>query len=484
VRLQDLAAILVGSELRGPGDVEVTSVAYDSRAVEAGALFCCVPGAVADGHAFAGFAVRAGAVALLVERWLDLGADLPGGAVPQLRVPDARMAMAQAAGVIWQHPSHDLTVIGVTGTNGKTTTTLALRSIFTAAGRRTEVRGTLSGARTTPEAPDLQRWLRAQADGGVDVVAMEVSSHALDLHRVDGTRFAAATFTNLSRDHLDFHRTMQAYFEAKARLFTPELAERAVVNLDDPYGRLLRDAATIPTEGYSLTDISELDVGAHRSRFIWRGHAVELQLGGRFNVANALAAAETARVLGVDDAAVAAGLCQPLDVPGRFQAIELGQPFSVIVDYAHTPDALEQVLGAASEIAGAGRVHVVFGAGGDRDRTKRPAMGAVAAAGADRVVLTADNSRHESTRDIIGAVRDGFDRSDVTRATELIVEEDRDAAIGLALRGADEGDIVVIAGKGHERTQTIGDVTHPFDDVETAERHLRALADPSRGSGA
>jgi len=471
VRFDDLSARLPGSERRGRGDLDITSVAYDSRAVEPGALFCCVPGAVVDGHDFAAAAVDAGASALLVERWLDRL-----GSVPQVLVPEARTAMALAAAAVWGDPSHELTLVGVTGTNGKTTTTLLLQAIFTAAGQRAEVRGTLSGARTTPEAPDLQRWLRDQVDAGVEAVAMEVSSHALDLHRVDGTRFAVAAFTNLSRDHLDFHRTMQAYFEAKARLFTPGLTERAVVNLDDPYGRLLRDAATVPTTTYSLDDVRDLRVGAHRSSFAWRGHDVELQIGGRFNVANALAAAETAFALGIDPAVVARGLQAPVVVPGRFQAIDEGQSFGVIVDFAHTPDALEQVLRAASEIAGGHRVHVVFGAGGDRDRTKRPAMGAVAAAEADRVVLTADNSRHESTRDIIGAVREGYDRSDVTRATELVVEEDRDVAIGVALAGAAPGDVVVIAGKGHERTQTIGDTVTPFDDVEVAGRHLRALA--------
>ncbi len=468
MQVQDLLGVLGLTEQDARDDRTVTfdRVDYDSRRAGPGSLFCCVPGAVVDGHAFAAQAVRQGATALLVERWVEV-------AVTQVRVPAMRPAMAQAAAAVWGHPSRGLEVVGVTGTNGKTTTTFLLDAIFAAAGRPSAVLGTLTGPRTTPEAPDLQEWFARRRDEGVRSVAMEVSSHALALHRVDATRFAAAVFTNLSRDHLDYHDTMEAYFEAKARLFDPVFTDLAVVNLDDPHGRLLRDASTVPTIGYSLADVDDVVIGAARSRFVWRGQAISLALGGRFNISNALAAAETATALGIDPEIVAAGLTRELVIPGRFEVIDEGQPYRVIVDFAHTPDALEQVLLAAREIAAGHRVHVVFGCGGDRDGTKRPAMGAVAAQQADRVVLTADNSRHEDTRAIIGSVKDGYDRTEGAVASELRIEPDRDAAIALALAGATAGDVVVIAGKGHETTQTIGDTVTPFDDRVAARRHLR-----------
>jgi UDP-N-acetylmuramoyl-L-alanyl-D-glutamate--2,6-diaminopimelate ligase len=365
-------------------------------------------------------------------------------------------------------------VIGVTGTNGKTTTTFLLRAIFAAAGRRGAVLGTLSGPRTTPESPELQRWLADRRAEGTEVVAMEVSSHALALHRVDATRFAAAVFTNLTRDHLDFHATMEEYFAAKRRLFTPELCERAVVGTDDPYGRRLLAEAQVPTVGYGLADARDLRVGAGGSTFTWRSATIRLRIGGRFNVANALAAAETARLLGVEEAVIGAALSGPVVVPGRFEAVEEGQPFRVVVDYAHTPDGLEQVLRAAREVAGGHRVHVLFGCGGDRDATKRPEMGRVAAELADRVVVTSDNSRHEDTRAIISAVRKGIEQAGGGVAPDVVIEEDRDAAIGIALRGAAAGDVVVLAGKGHETTQTVGDTVTEFDDRIVARRHLRA----------
>ncbi len=462
--LRSLAGGIEGAELLGEADgVEVLDVVHDSRSVTPGALFCCVPGARTDGHDHAAGAVADGAVALLVERALDLP-------VPQLLVPDSRIAMAPLAATFFRHPSRALSVVGVTGTNGKTTTTHLLRNVAEAAGRRAEVLGTLSGARTTPEAPDLQRTLAGWRDDGVEVVAMEVSSHALDLHRVDGTRFAVAVFTNLSRDHLDFHGSMESYFEAKARLFEADLAERAVVNLDSPYGRLLADTADIPTDTYSLDEAEDLELSASGSSFTWRGHRVRLALGGAFNVANALAAAHAASALGIDDATIAHGLSRGLVVPGRFELVEAGQPFPVVVDYAHTPDGLDQLLAAADDLVGEGptgergRVVVVFGCGGDRDATKRPAMGEVAATRADLVVVTADNSRHEETAAIIEAVKQGFERVHPRRAGDLVVEPDRRVAIGLALAAGRAGDVVLVAGKGHETTQDIGGVVTPFDD--------------------
>lgn len=472
MRLGDVIADLDAPDVAGDPETQVTDVAFDSRAVEAGTLFCCVRGAHVDGHEFAAAAVERGASALLVEHRVDLD-------VPQVRVADTRRAMGLVAATFFDHPSRSLTVVGVTGTNGKTTTTHLLRSVLVEAGLRAEVLGTLSGARTTPEGPDLQRRLAGWRDAGVEAVAMEVSSHALALDRVAGTRFRVAVFTNLSRDHLDFHRSMEAYFDAKARLFEPTYSDAAVVNLDSPHGRLLRDAAKIPTTGFSVDDLDDVTIGAARSTFTWRGQRVQLALGGGFNVSNALAAAETGRVLGIPVEVVASGLSRPVHLPGRFETIDGGQPFTVVVDYAHTPDGLEQLLGAARGVAGGGEVAVLFGCGGERDASKRPAMGEVAARLADRVVLTSDNSRGEDTGAIIDAVRQGFDRAPERRATELLIEPDRRAAIGLVLGAARPGDVVLLAGKGHETTQTIGDTVVPFDDRQVARDELAKLTEPT-----
>ncbi|HSL58118.1 MAG TPA: UDP-N-acetylmuramoyl-L-alanyl-D-glutamate--2,6-diaminopimelate ligase [Acidimicrobiales bacterium] len=433
-------------------DVRVTDVHHDSRRVGPGSLFCAVPGATDDGHRHAPEAVAAGAVALLVERPLGLG-------VPEIVVADARTAMAPAAATVFGHPSRDLVVVGVTGTNGKTTVTHLVRAALEAGGRRAEVIGTLSGARTTPEAPDLQRRLAELVDAGVDAVALEVSSHALALARVDAVVFDVAVFTNLGRDHLDFHGTMEAYFQAKARLFEAGRAARAVVNLDDPYGRLLRDAAAIPTEGYSLDEAVDLEVRADGCDLTWEGERVTLPMGGRFNAANALAAAHVARALGVDPPAIARGLSTVATVPGRFEAVDAGQPFRVVVDYAHTPDGLAEALATARDVAGVGRVIVVFGCGGDRDRAKRPAMGEVAARLADRVVLTSDNPRSEDPLAIIEEARQGM-----LDTSGLVVEPDRRRAIAIAVDLAAPDDIVLVAGKGHETTQVIGDRVLDLDD--------------------
>jgi UDP-N-acetylmuramoyl-L-alanyl-D-glutamate--2,6-diaminopimelate ligase len=437
-------------------DLEITDVNFDSRHVQVGSLFCCVPGAADDGHLHARDAVAAGAVALLVDHRID--AD-----VPQLVVSNVREAMATVSATCFGHPAEDLSVVGVTGTNGKTTTTWMLRNILTAAQRNVEVLGTLSGARTTPESPDLQRRLADWRDDGVDVVAMEVSSHAIDQHRVDAMKFRVALFTNLSRDHLDYHGSMEEYFETKARLFDPERCESAVVNLDSPHGWLLADAATVPTDGYSLDEVEDLNLSVDGSTFRWLGHPISLPLGGLFNVSNALGAAHVARVLGVDDATIAEGLSLPLVVEGRFERVDAGQPFAIIVDYAHTPDGLEQLLRAAGDIV-EGRVVVVFGCGGDRDPSKRSMMGETAAQRADSVIITADNSRSESTDQIIASIVEGVQRVSSPRASSIIVEPDRRRAISTALRSAAPGDIVLLAGKGHETVQIIGDSTTPFDD--------------------
>ena len=467
MRLDRLLGGLEVLEVRGdPGATEVTAITHDSASAVPGALFCCVPGQRRDGHDFAPAAVAAGASALLCERVLS---SLPVTPVPvtQVVVPSVRRAMGPAAAALFDHPSRRLPVAGVTGTNGKTTTTHLLAAALGAAGRPAEVIGTLSGARTTPEAPELQARLADLAARGV-TAAVEVSSHALAQHRVDGTWFSVAVFTNLSQDHLDFHPSMEDYFAAKASLFTPERAALAVVNVDDPWGRRLLGSITLPTRSFSLTDAAELEVGPGGSAFRWEGQPVRLRLGGVFNVANALAAATAARELGADTAALAEGLSAVTSVPGRFEEVDAGQPFTVVVDYAHTPASLEHALGAArvaaatgsgSNGSGPGRVLVVFGCGGDRDRAKRPAMGEAAARLADLAVLTSDNPRNEDPLAIIEEVRGGVARPEV-----LVVEPDRRAAIATALAAARPGDVVVVAGKGHEAVQVTGGEVVPFDD--------------------
>ncbi|MFP5322006.1 MAG: UDP-N-acetylmuramoyl-L-alanyl-D-glutamate--2,6-diaminopimelate ligase [Acidimicrobiia bacterium] len=476
MRLSQVAGALAdaGIEHDRRGDAELTDVVHRTDAVRPGALFCCIPGSRFDGHDLAPEVVEAGAAALVVERPLAVD-------VPQLQVPSVRAAMGPVAARFWGDPSRDLTVIGVTGTNGKTTTVALLRSVFEAAGRRCEVLGTLTsrpgGPPTTPDAPELQAQLAAWRDAGVEVVAMEVSSHALAMHRADGTWFEATGFTTLGRDHLDLHGDMTSYFEAKALLFAPERTRRAVVRGDDEWGaRLVERLEGSPVEvrPYRLDDVEDLEVVPSGSRFRLRGEVVELPLHGRHNVANALCAAGIADWLGVDPATVAAGLAAAPTVTGRFELVDEGQPFTVAVDYAHTPDALQTVLDAAREQADAtgGRVVVVFGCGGDKDRGKRPEMGRIAAASADVVVVTSDNPRSEDPQAIIDEVLAGVP-TDPRATVRAIV--DRAEAIHHAAREAGDHDVVVIAGKGHETTQTFADRVVDFDDRLVAADALRSL---------
>jgi UDP-N-acetylmuramoyl-L-alanyl-D-glutamate--2,6-diaminopimelate ligase len=457
--------------LRAQGDFGaaiVRGVTHDSRAVRPGTLFCCLRGRRSDGHHHASAAVEAGAVALLCEELLPL-------AVPQAVVADARAAMAPVAAAFFDHPSRHLTVAGITGTNGKTTATHLLQAIFAAAGRSAAVIGTLSGVHTTPEAPELQARLAELAAEGTDAVAMEVSSEALAQHRVDATWFEVVAFTNLSQDHLNFHGTMDAYFAAKASLFFPDRARFAVVNADDPWGRTLVQLAGergLPVRPVGLADAIDLELGRDGSRFRWDGVPVRLRLPALFNVVNAVVAAAVARELGIERDAIAAGLGELVSVRGRFERVDGGGPVPVIVDYAHTPAGLESVLTAARQVAAdGGRVLVVFGAGGDRDHDKRPAMGQVATRFADVAVLTTDNPRSEDPLAIIEDVRAGVGADG---AGALVVEPDRRAAIRRALEMARAGDAVVIAGKGHEQVQTFaGGRTVPFDDREVAREELR-----------
>jgi len=486
VLLNELLEAVDVIELRGNPRTEISSVTHDSRRAGPGALLCCVPGSTADGHDYAAAAVGAGAAALLVERLLDLP-------VPQARVASTRAAMAPAAAAFFGHPSRRMRVLGVTGTNGKTTTTYLLEAIARAAGFRPGVIGTvetridttrLPGERTTPEATDLQAVLAKMVEAGVGVAAIEVSSHALVLHRVDATTFAAACFTNLSHDHLDFHEGLEAYFEAKARLFDPARTAAAAINLDDPHGvALARRAATegLAVTGFGLeapdarVRVEGLEVGPTGNRFVLvtdAGHqAVFSPLVGRFNVMNALGAAATALAAGIPLPAVATGLSAPIVIPGRMERVDAGQPFPVIVDYAHTPDGLDQVLRASRPLVDGGRLVVVFGCGGDRDRAKRPAMGKVAATLADAVYVTSDNPRSEDPAAIAAEIVAGIPAG--SGGAHLLL--DRRLAIRAALGGLRAGDVLVIAGKGHETGQTAGDLTIPFDDRTVAREELTEL---------
>ena len=456
-------------------DVDVSNLAYSSRNVAPGALFFCVPGFRADGHDFAPDAVARGAAALVVERPLALG-------VPEVAVPDVRPAMARVASRFYGDPTVKLRMCGITGTNGKTTTAYLVRDLLEAAGISTGLLGTVKSVvggreepveRTTPEAIDLQATFRRMLDSGDTAAVMEVSSHALELRRADAIHFACRVFTNLTPEHLDFHPTMEDYFVAKKRLFAGP--GPSVVNVDDAFGSRLAgelgDATTFGVE--SPADYRAVDV-----RFDWSGSSftcvmpdgeldVATRLPGGFNVLNALGAIAAARAMAVDPEGIPAALAAAERVPGRFEPVDAGQAFGVLVDYAHTPDSLDNVLKAARDLTDA-RLHVVFGAGGDRDRAKRPLMGRVATARADRVIVTSDNPRSEDPEAIVDEV--------MTGAGDAEREVDRRAAIALALRTAGPGDIVVIAGKGHEQGQEFEDGRkEPFDDRLVAAEELGAL---------
>ena len=478
--LADLVQGLPDHAIAGDPGVRVASLAYRSSGAGPGTLFFCVPGGKVDGHDFARAAVDAGAVAVVAERPLDVGAT-------QVVVPSVRAAMGPVSAAFYGRPAERMTVVGVTGTNGKTTTTYLLESMFREAGLTPGVIGTtgvrVAGEtelfpRTTPEAPDLHRLLARMLERRVEAVAMEVSSHGLDQHRVGGVRFACAVFTNLSQDHLDYHGTIEAYFEAKARLFDPAVAERAAVNVDSPEGRrLLRP--DLPAMTYGIEEAADLraeDVATDAGGLSFRVGGLEIRspLRGRFNVYNCLAALAAARSVGMEDDAAARGIAALRGVPGRLEPVEVGQDFLVVVDYAHTPDSLENVLRATRPLS-TGRVIIAFGAGGDRDRGKRPLMGEVATRLADLTVITSDNPRSEDPLAIVEQIEEGAKAG----GGAYVIEPDRRAAIRAAVREARPGDVVVIAGKGHETGQEFADQTVPFDDRLVAAEELRALA----GSG-
>jgi UDP-N-acetylmuramoyl-L-alanyl-D-glutamate--2,6-diaminopimelate ligase len=491
-----LRAAGVAADLRGDPSVDVRDLAYDSRRVAEGTLFFCFAGEKTDGHDFAPAAVEAGASALVVERPLELD-------VPQALVEDARAAMAPVAAAFNGDPTSELTIAGITGTNGKTTTAFLVRHLLESAGKRCGLLGTVRQVvggqieeveRTTPEAIDLQRTFGRMLEAGDDACAMEVSSHALVLHRADAIHFAVKVFTNLSQDHLDFHADMEDYFAAKRVLFSGEggapLIELeggiSVVNLDDPYGQRLAGELSTGDGGDCITfsaagaaaDLSARGVtfDPSGSRFLCMSPdgqiEVQTPLPGDFNVSNALAALGVAYALGLDLWEAAAALASAEQVPGRFESIDEGQSFGVIVDYAHTPDSLENVLAAARRLTGS-RLISVFGCGGDRDREKRPLMGRAGAELSDIAVVTSDNPRSEDPGAIIEQIRKGIPESP---HAEVLVDADRRAAIASALGRASHGDLVVIAGKGHEQGQEFEDGRKiPFDDRDVARDELRKL---------
>src|SRR3954452_13188323 len=463
----------------GAPEVPVTGLAYASTSVSEGTLFFCVPGFKTDGHDFAPDAVARGAAALVCTRPLGLG-------VPEVVVDDVRAAMADIAARFHGDPTSTLRVVGITGTNGKTTTAFLVRAILEAAGRRTGLLGTVASIvggveepveRTTPEAVDLQATFARMLEAGDVACVMEGSSHALQLRRVDRVEFAARVFTNLTQDHLDFHPTMEDYFAAKRLLFERP-GGPSIVNADDvEYGqRLAREIDGVLTfaidhdADYRALDV-EFDTSGSTFTCAAPGGeqvAIRTRLPGLFNVSNALAAIAAAHSLGVPLDTAAEALQQAERVPGRFESVDEGQDFAVLVDYAHTPDSLGNVLRAARKIT-QGRLHVVFGAGGDRDRSKRPLMGRVASELADRAIVTSDNPRSEDPDAIVDEVYAG-----TVGGAER--EVDRRRAIALAVEGAEAGDVVVIAGKGHEQGQEFaGGRKEPFDDVAVARDALQRV---------
>lgn len=462
----DIPATIVGNK-----NVVFSGITQDSRTVETGDILCCVRGDSFDGHQFINEAIARGAVAALVDHF-DESID---SSLVQIVVHDVRRVLGRVASAAFRHPASSLKMVGITGTNGKTTTASILGALLTAHGGSVHVMGTLTGARTTPESIDLHAALRGCVDSGIDHVVMEVSSHALEHHRVDGIVFDVAIFTNLGHDHLDFHGTMENYFAAKKRLFTSEHSRAAVVNADDPYGNQFLTHALIPTSSYSRSNASNVVVSASQVSFTWKNLNLNLPLGGAFAVMNALAAVTAAHELGVSDERIVNGCASVQTVPGRFESVPNSADIDVVIDFAHTPEALRGLLDGARQISRGG-VTVVFGCGGDRDQAKRPLMGDIASRGADVVIVTSDNPRSEDPERIVAEVMSGVEVNH--SAVSSIVN--REKAIESAILSAKRGDIVVIAGKGHEMTQEVNGVFTPSSDVAIAAEVLRVREEKTK----
>jgi UDP-N-acetylmuramoyl-L-alanyl-D-glutamate--2,6-diaminopimelate ligase len=496
MRLDQLLSGWEEAQVTGPTALEISGVTHDSRAVAPGSLFVCIRGFKHDGHAFAADAAARGAVAVMVERD-PATLTIPAG-ITVIRVADARAALAAAACRFFDNPSRQLRLVGVTGTNGKTTSACLIEAILATAGYTVGLLGTIGyrcggvtfqGERTTPESSDLQSLLARMRGLGAWGAVLEVSSHSLALHRVNGCEFDVAMFTNLTQDHLDFHETMLEYADAKARLFRGLGVDRrkpgeaaAVVNADDPWTTVMIRGTRAKVLRYGLAPPADVWVRGMNLSLAgiqatvaspWGPMEVSSPLVGRHNLANILGAACACLYLGVDRESVRAGIGNLSAVPGRFEKVEAGQPFGVVVDYAHTPDALERVLQTARQFA-RGRVIVVFGCGGDRDRGKRPLMGEVAVRLADLVIITSDNPRSEDPRAILEEIEAGAKKAYAGPERHAKIS-DRHEAIAAALTQAREGDLVVIAGKGHETTQVLKDRTIPFDDRLVARGALASL---------
>lgn len=493
--LSGLLDILDEKKVEGYGDIDVTGLAYDSRQVAPGQAFFCIKGLMTDGHLFAADAARRGASVVYIEKEPE---EPVGEGVILVRVPDTRLALARTSARFFGNPSDELKLVGVTGTNGKTTTTFLLESVWREAGMKAGLIGTVQThigdtiepvTRTTPESLDLQRLLRRMVDEGVEVVAMEVSSHALELHRVSGCRFEVVVFTNLTQDHLDFHISLEEYFFAKRRLFEGlgfGEGRRALINVDDPFGRRLLQETALKSKSYAIDN--EADVRAREVEVRDTGNSftldrdgeelkIETKLQGRFNVYNCISAGGAAFEMGIDAGSVSRGLASLPGVPGRFENIDCGQDFTVIVDYAHTPDGIRNVLEACREVT-RGRVIIVVGCGGDRDRSKRPLMGRVGTDLSDLCIITSDNPRTEDPEAIIEMILEGV--RDEFPPERFMVEVDRRKAIYLALEEARPGDLVVIAGKGHESGQIFADRVVPFDDRQVARDGLKEVTRAQR----
>ncbi|MDQ8736854.1 UDP-N-acetylmuramoyl-L-alanyl-D-glutamate--2,6-diaminopimelate ligase [Paenibacillus sp. LHD-38] len=493
MRLKEVAELLITARLIGDGETELTGIETDSRNVTNGQLFICLRGHTVDGHLFASQAAAAGAAALIAERELDLP-------VPQIIVRDCRLAMAVVANYYYRYPSDTVKLIGVTGTNGKTTTTYLIEQILNDQQLPTGVIGTIERrfagrsypmTSTTPQTLQLQRYLSDMRDAGTEYCAIEVSSHALEQGRVKGCRFRTAVFTNLSQDHLDYHETMNRYAAVKGLFFSrlgnvyaAEEAARsyAVLNADDAlaaeYAELT--AAEVVTYGIDKeADVraSNIKITAQGTTFhveTFRGKMdVTLQMAGKFNVYNALAAISAVLIEGVELAAITASLSAIPGVPGRVEAVNAGQDFAVIVDYAHTPDGLENVLRAIEQFA-ENRIICVFGCGGDRDRSKRPLMGNIAVKYADYAIITSDNPRTEPPELILKDIEIGLQNSGTDPSTYEFIT-DRRGAIQKAVEMASPGDVVLIAGKGHETYQDMNGIKHPFDDRKVAKEAIRGI---------
>ncbi len=486
----ELQRVLSGLEYRllesSGSTPEITGISYDSRTVQPGGLFVAISGIQKDGHEFVHEAVQKGAVAILAER------PFPDLKVPQVIVGNTRYSLGIASANFYDHPSRKLRVLGVTGTNGKTTTTYLVKGILEQAGHKVGLIGTIQtmigntaaeSARTTPESLDLQRLFAQMVDGKMDFVIMEVSSHALDLHRTAGTRFAGAVFTNLSQDHLDFHPTMEEYFRAKAKLFDG-LGGPAIINIDDPWAVRLRslDVSTVYTYGVQEgADFSAEKIQLENDgvSYILNSRVgqipINLKLMGYFNVYNSLGAAAMCSSQGVSLEHIRNGLQIISCVPGRFERIDNDHGLNVIVDYAHTPHGLQNVLQSARRLVPNGRVILVFGAGGDRDTTKRPLMGAIAGTMADSVIITSDNPRSEDPAAICSSIEQGLLQSNPDVDYTVIIS--RRTAIQKAVEQATPEDLVIVAGKGHETYQESAEGRIHFDDREEVRRIIKELKD-------